>query len=266
MRRPSGGRVDRRDRRAHGRLVRVVTAYRSPWLETVGLRSRLREARVRWRAPGAARRVLPAIRDHLGAAPAATAYAFTLFVTWWTLRGVGPAVERRLILSASTNLYNMRHNPVQVLVASAFWTEGGFPWLTIAGFLVVMAAAERWLGTTRWILLFAAGHIGATLLTVTAIDHAIDRGLIPVRVATAADVGTSYGFTAVLTAMTFRFRGWVRLLWAGTILAVLAAALWLDPTFTDYGHLCAALIGLLVGALAVGFWTVLRRRERAEAA
>lgn len=231
---------------------------RSPWTQT----AELREIWSRLRRPGSPRRILPAIRAHLGAAPASTAYAFTLFVTWWTLRGVGDAVERRLIFSASTNLYNMRHNPVQVLVASAFWTEGGFPWTTIAGFLVVMAYAERWLGTARWILLFATGHIGATLLTVTAVSHAIDRGLIPLRVAVAADVGTSYGFSAVLAALAFRFRGAVRLMWAGSIIVALGMALWIEPTFTDYGHLCAAVIGLAAGATASLFW---RRLERTAA-
>ncbi|WP_040867822.1 rhomboid-like protein [Nocardia exalbida] len=232
---------------------------RSPWTQTADLRAELRDTWVWLRRPESPRRILPAIRGHLGAAPASTAYAFTLFVTWWTLRGVGDSVERRLIFSASTNLYNMRHNPVQVLVASAFWTEGGFPWATIAGFLVVMAYAERWLGTGRWILLFATGHIGATLLTVTGIDHAIDRGVIPLRVAVAADVGTSYGFSAVLAALAFRFRGRVRAVWAGTILVALGAALWVEPTFTDYGHLCAAVIGLAVGAIASLFWHRLER-------
>ncbi|MGY4101811.1 rhomboid-like protein [Nocardia sp. R16R-3T] len=215
-------------------------------------------------------RLLPELRQHLSGAPASTAYAFTLFVTWWTLRGVGDSVERRLIFSASTNLYNMQHNPIQVLVASAFWTQGQFPWVTIAEILVIMGFAERWLGTSRWILLFATGHIGATLLTVTTIDHGIDRHVIPVRVQYAADVGTSYGFTAVLAAMAFHFRGVVRVLWAGVIVAVLASALLIGPTFTDYGHMCAAVIGLAVGFVASTFWRRIERlraeRETASAA
>ncbi|MFR9750317.1 rhomboid-like protein [Nocardia sp. 004] len=227
---------------------------RSPWTQTIELRTELRGVRAWLRRPGLPRRILPALRAHLGAAPASTAYAFTVFVTWWTLRGVGESVERRLILSASTNLHNMRHNPVQVLVASAFWIEGGFPWATIASLLIIMAYAERWLGTTRWILLFATGHIGATLLTVTTIAHAIDHDLIPLRVAVAADVGTSYGFSAVLAALAFRLHGVARLVWAVTILLALGITLYLDPTFTDYGHLCAAAIGLAYGALATRFW------------
>ncbi len=40
------------------------------------------------------------------------------------------------------------------------------------------------------------------------------------------------------------------LLWAGSITVALGAALWIEPTFTDYGHLCAAVIGPAVGAAA----------------
>ncbi|MFD6162990.1 rhomboid-like protein [Nocardia sp. NPDC060256] len=238
----------------------------TPWTQTVDLVTELRAAWAWLRRPRLWRRVLPAIRAHLSAAPASTAYAFTLFVTWWTLRGLGDSTEHRLILSASTNLINMRHNPVQVLVASAFWTDGGFPWTTIGSFLIVMAAAERWLGTSRWILLFAAGHIGATLLTVTGISHAIDHGIIPFKVAHATDVGTSYGFTAVLAAMAFRFRGSTRLIWAVTLIVVLVAAAYSGPSFTDYGHLCAMVIGFLIAIVASTVWRWIDRATTRRAA
>ncbi|WP_194814298.1 rhomboid-like protein [Nocardia sp. XZ_19_385] len=240
--------------------------YHSPWTQTVDLWTEVRAAWAWLRRPRLLHRIYPALRRHLAHAPASTAYAFTLFVTWWTLRGLGPVEERRLILSASTNLYNMHHNPVQVLVASAFWTEGNFPWLVIAQFLIVMAYAERWLGTGRWILLFATGHIGASLLTVYGISRAIEHQLIPLRVAIAPDVGTSYGFSAVLAAMAFRFRGRVRLAWAALVLAVLIAACVSGRTFTDYGHLCAGLIGLLVGTIATTFWGRIEHRRTARAA
>ncbi|GAA5055401.1 rhomboid-like protein [Nocardia callitridis] len=242
------------------------TPYRSPWTQPVEFGAQLRAAWTGLRRPGLARRILPGLRAHLGAAPASTAYAFTLFVTWWTLRGVGNTVEHRLIFSASTNLHNMREQPVQVLVASAFWTEGGFPWAVIVGFLVVMAYAERWLGTLRWIMVFATGHIGASLLTVTAIAHAIDRGVIPVKVAVATDVGSSYGFSAVLAALSFRFVSPARWILAGAFLAVLVASLWIGPTFTDYGHLCAAGIGVVIGSCASLLWRWLEKNGHAEAA
>ncbi|WP_203236852.1 rhomboid-like protein [Nocardia panacis] len=237
------------------------TRLRTPWTRTTDLGAELHAALTWLRAPGLWRRVLPAIRAHLSAAPASTAYAFTLFITWWTLRGLGEAAQHRLILSASTNLYNMRHNPLQVLVASAFWTDGGFPWNTIVSFLIVMAAAERWLGTARWILVYSAGHIGATLLIITGISRAIDANLIPHRIGYASDVGTSYGFTAVLAVLAFRFTGAVRVAWVITLGVVLGLSAWEAPNFTNYGHICAAIIGLIVALVATTFWHFLDRAE-----
>ncbi|NNH71143.1 hypothetical protein HLB23_14920 [Nocardia uniformis] len=236
--------------------------YRSPWTRTVDLADEFRELRAWWGQPHKGGRAQRAFRDHLAAAPASVAYAFTLFVTWWTLRGASELVGHRLILSASTNLANMRRDPIQVLVASAFWVDGPFPWEFIVMFLVVMVAAERWLGTLRWIFVFAAGHIGATLITVTGIAYAVDRDLIPLRVVSASDVGPSYGISAVLAALAFRVRGRPRWLWVGLLVAVYSAALLDGRTFTDYGHLLALAIGFTVGAVAV-FGS--RRMERAVA-
>lgn len=191
-----------------------------------------------------------AVRHYFAQAPASLAYLFTLLVTWWTLRGANEQVGHRLILAVSTNLHNMRHDPIQVLVASAFWTDGGFPWTMVAGFLTFMVAAERWLGSGRWILLFAAGHIGATVITVTGIAYCIDHELLSVRVAVAADVGASYGFYAVVAAMAFRFTGRTRALWLAILAGWLVLAAWRNQTFTDYGHLTAMLIGITCAGVA----------------
>ncbi|MFI6866705.1 rhomboid-like protein [Nocardia sp. NPDC050406] len=234
--------------------------YHSPWTRTVGLDDELRHLRDWWRHPHRFARARRALRDHLAGAPASVAYAFTLFVTWWTLRGASELTGDRLIFSASTNLANMRRDPIQVLVASAFWVDGPFPWEFIIVFLVVMAAAERWLGTLRWIFVFASGHIGATLITVTGIAHAVDRHVIPLRVAVASDVGPSYGISAVLAALTFRLRGWPRWAWLALLVLIYGAAMVDGRTFTDYGHVLALLIGLMIGAVA-SFGS--RRIERA---
>lgn len=231
--------------------VTALIHYRSPWTRTIDLGAIRRELRDWWHSPGRTLRALCAARDQLGAAPASCAYAFTLFVTWWTLRGISDVAGHRLILSLSTNLHNMRREPVQVLVASAFWTEGGFPWGTMLGFLIVMAFAERWLGTVRWILVFASGHVGATLIIVTGIAYAVQHQLIPVKVIHAADVGTSYGFSAVLAALAFHLPGLARIVWAVCLLGWYVLDVWRARTFTDYGHLAAVLIGLAVGTLAL---------------
>ncbi|MBY8860798.1 hypothetical protein K7711_30290 [Nocardia sp. CA2R105] len=233
--------------------------YRSPWTRTVDVGAVRGALRGWWHSPGRTLRALRAARHHLGAAPASCAYAFTLFVTWWTLRGISDVAGHRLILSLSTNLVNMRREPVQVLVASAFWTEGGFPWGTMLGFLVVMAYAERWLGTVRWVLVFASGHVGATLIVVTGISYAVQHHLIPLKVVHAADVGTSYGFSAVLAALAFHLPGLARIVWAVCLLGWYALGVWRGRTFTDYGHLTAILIGFAAGGIAL---LISRRLER----
>ncbi|MFJ4649819.1 rhomboid-like protein [Nocardia sp. NPDC088792] len=226
--------------------------YQPPWLRTVDLVGELRSLGGWLQQPNRVGRAVQAYRDLLAAAPASIAYAFTLFVTWWTLRGASNIVGKRLILSASTNLRNMQKEPIQVLVASAFWTDSaGFPWGDILILITVMALAEYWLGSLRWILAVAIGHVGATLITVLGIAHKLDRHLIPTKVAFTSDVGPSYGISAMLAVLTFRLRGWPRLLWAAGLLIWYARGVWKGRTFTDYGHFFAVLIGFTVGAIAV---------------
>ncbi|WP_405492629.1 rhomboid-like protein [Nocardia sp. NBC_00511] len=243
--------------------------YQPPWLRTVDLRAELRGFGDWWRQPHRSRRAIGAYRDLLAGTPACIAYAFTLFVTWWTLRGANDLVGRRLIFSASTNLRNMQRDPIQVLVASAFWTDGGFPWGDILVLITLMALAERWLGSLRWILVVALGHVGATLITVVGIAHKLDKQLIPTRVAFASDVGPSYGISAMLAVLAFRLRGPARWLWGLGVLAWYAYGVWNGRTFTDYGHFFAVLIGFTVGAIAVALshrLVTVRARSAARAA
>lgn len=186
------------------------------------------------------------------AAPASLIYLFTLAVTTWTLSGVDPQVARRLLISQSTNLDNMVHEPFRVLVASAFWVEGASSYGLVAlAFLVVMIPAERWLGTRRWIAAFAGGHVGATLVTVTGIAVGLSRGWLGRGVARASDVGVSYGFVAVAGLLSYRFRDRrVRATWVAAFLVGLGVMVGLRGTFTDYGHLAAFCLGLAMRRLA----------------
>lgn len=179
-------------------------------------------------------------------APASLVFLFTLFVTWWSLQGTDHRTLHKLVVSASTNLHNMSRDPFQVLLVSAFWQDGtSFPWMTVAEFLLVMVAAERWLGSGRWVLTFVAGHGGATLITVVGVAWALNHDLLPAKLAGTVDVGASYGFWAVTALFTFRFtrRAW-RWWSVSVIVGFLAVMAWHGQTFTDYGHLAAVLIGL----------------------
>lgn len=155
-----------------------------------------------------------------------------------------------LIATASTNLHNMRSHPLDVLVVSAFWLSSTWLfWPMVLLVLVVMAPLERRMGTGRTVAVFAAGHVGATLLTVSGIALGVGHGWLPTRVAYAVDVGPSYGLAALASRFILVLcRPGVR----GPLLALLAGSLvglvWAVPGFTSVGHLVAAGLGAGIAA------------------
>jgi hypothetical protein len=190
------------------------------------------------------RTVTARARGSAAGAPATLLLLFAFTVTWWTLRGADSSTVDALLVSASTNLDNLTRDPVQVLVASAFWSDStSFPWTVVAEFLLVLVAAERWLGSLRWTAAFIAGHVGATLIVAAGLSWAVQHELLPDTLAGTVDVGTSYGFWAVAALLTYRFAGWQRVIWAATVITILSVTAWQQHTFTDVGHLTAMAIG-----------------------
>jgi hypothetical protein len=183
-------------------------------------------------------------------------YVAALLATTATMIGRNSNAVHWLVTSASTNVHNMTRNPAHVLVVSAFWVNST-PWIWPMAVLivVVMAPAERLLGTGTALLVFAAGHIGATTLTVVAIAIGVGQGLLPRSMAFALDVGPSYGLAALAGVLVTRLpRGRIRRAGAVALLGGLVAALVLGGDFTDTGHLIAAVIGMALApaALRVG--------------
>ena len=183
-------------------------------------------------------------RAYARSAPGTYVYLFVLLITAWVLQTSSTQVARKLVLERSTNLHHLATDPVRVLVSSAFWVSAAWevlPWAVL--FTLVLAPAERWLGTRRWAAVFAAGHIGATLLTAAGLWVAIRADAVDESVSRSADVGVSYGFLAVAAMLLYRLpRRW-RLPY-GVVLAVyIVAALFIRGTFTDAGHLLALAIG-----------------------
>lgn len=186
-------------------------------------------------------------------APATTLYLFSLLVTSLVVRTSSTRLVSRLLRQDSTNLFNMGHHPGKVLVVSAFLIERGsvVPWLV--GFALVLAPAERWVGSARWLVLFAVGHVGATLITLAGIWHITHGGRTDMTLVHNIDVGISYGFYAVAAALCYRFPQKWRLLYVGALLTDSAIVAVATREFTDAGHLCAVLLGLLA-------WPVVRGR------
>ena len=64
-------------------------------------------------------------------------------------------------------------------------------------FTLVMVPVERWIGTYRWLAVFAAGHIGATIATTVGIWLQVRSGTGASNLVYPIDVGVSYGLFAV---------------------------------------------------------------------
>jgi hypothetical protein len=179
-------------------------------------------------------------------APATYVYLFTLCVTTWVLQTASAGVARRLLLEQSTNLERLEQEPVRVLVASAFWLSESWQLLAWAAlFTLVLAPAERWLGSRRWILTFAAGHVGATLVTAGLLWLAIHDRFVEARLGRAQDVGASYGFFAVAAAFTFALRGRRRVAYTAALWAAIGAGALVTEGLTTFGHAAAAGLGYL---------------------
>jgi len=193
------------------------------------------------------RRVGHAIRT----APATSAYVCVLAVTTLVLQTSSPRIANRLLLAQSTNLHHLARDPIRVLVGSAFWLTGGWQLLEWAAlFALVLAPVERRLGSGRTTLVFAAGHVGATLLTAAGLWVALRFDAVVRCIVNARDVGASYGFIAVAALMTVLLDRRLRVVYASGIAAYIVWSLVSTHTFTDVGHLLAALLGLACLPLA----------------
>lgn len=196
---------------------------------------------------------------YVTSAPATFIYLALLGVTTWVLLGMPDLPRRLFIENQSTNLRELATNPLRVLVRSAFLvTNSELAWW-IALFAMLLAPAERWLGSARAIAVFVVGHVGATL--IAAVDvwvHITYRGA-PESLMRVQDTGASYGFAALAALSIYRLRG-VSRVGLGVVLAAVVGYGAIEGTgFTARGHAVAVLIGLSLVAVARS--PVVRARE-----
>lgn len=205
--------------------------------------ARRRRLPVALRVAGAWARVRPTVVDYVKASPATFTYLMILSVTTMVMLSSSNQVVTLLLEEHSTNLHQLFNSPLRALALSAFWAPNYEFLVWAILFALVLAPAERWLGTRRWAVVFISGHVFATLGVAWGLWFAIRRGWASQHLENAIDVGVSYGFAALAAVFTFRFpRKW-RWWWAGTLTAVAIVALLVGRTFTDSGHLLAVVIG-----------------------
>ena len=202
------------------------------------------EQRVRYGWGGGLRRVAAGV----GGLRLAPLYTAGVVATGRFLQGTLTApVRDRVVLANSTNVLNLEHGRIWTLVTSAFVTDGPISLVAVGQLLCLTVLGElRW-GWRRLGQVLLAGNVVADCLVYALLRIGLAQGWLSVGVASAVDVGPSYGLHAVIGALATSLPGRGRRL--VVLLAVLIVVLPLthQPTFTDVGHLLSTGVGLLLG-------------------
>lgn len=166
-----------------------------------------------------------------------------LLVTSTIARQLSPAALTEVLGDRSTNLHHLAEDPIRVLIVSALWLAGGSWIWYFALYNLFHVAAERWLGTARWLGVCVLAHVGATYLSEGLLYLAIRHGDAPASAVNTLDVGVSYALAGVVAVLVYRIPAPWRFAYAGVVVIVYAIPLFGALTFTDVGHFSAVLIG-----------------------
>jgi hypothetical protein len=164
---------------------------------------------------------------------------------------------------ASTNVHNLRLDPVGSLAASAFVAQGA-PAAWPALIALAMFGACRVLGNWRTALVCAAGHVIGTLVSEGIVGYRVSRGLLPASARHIVDVGPSYVVvSAVVIALLYG--PWLARAAAALDLAVLVFAgdIFGGLSRLDVaavGHVTAMTVAAIGGSLLA--WQARGRRRR----
>ena len=141
---------------------------------------------------------MPNLPACLGRHAVAWAYLVGFVTADIVLRFLSPAGRSTVQQWASTNVVNLRHDPLGSLVVSAFVSTGDYlAW----PFLIAMAmfGANRALGNWRTVVVCGAGHVLGTLASEGILAYRIAHGLLPESDSRIIDVGPSYIAVAAIT-------------------------------------------------------------------
>ncbi|QGF24705.1 rhomboid-like protein [Raineyella fluvialis] len=224
-------------------------------LIVVGVLGRLGQRR-RWRwSVGLVEqwhRLRPPVWTWVRTAPLTYSYLGLLAFTTWLLVRTDTGLRTAFLAAQSTNLHELSINPIPVLLRSVFYVTPLEFAMWVVAFTVVLAPLERWIGVKRWLIVFWAGHIGATLVTAVAVAWGVGVGRLPTDVAFVVDVGASYGFAALLGLAGYWFGGRTQWLWAAVLTLIWMMIFVLAPQTTNAGHLVAFLLGVAMRPLVRG--------------
>lgn len=159
-------------------------------------------------------------------------------------------VQEQIVLHSSTNISNLHHSPIYVLVVSAFVVPSITGLWVLVPLVVLFGAAQRWLGRIPAFVVAAIGHVLATLFVAVLIAAGITHGRLAASAAHDPDVGVSYAVATIaaflVAVVPLRFRA----PYLATLVIVYAVPMVFAPTFTDVGHLTSVLLGLGLAVIA----------------
>lgn len=183
------------------------------------------------------------------------------FVATEIILGLGSPADRSAVRQwASTNVVNLRHDPLGSLVVSALVPTADYvAW----PFLIAMAVfgANHVLGNWRTAVVCGSGHVLGTLVSEGIVAYRIGHGLLPESASRIIDVGPSYVVVAAI-AVAVPYGPWPARIAAAVdfLLLVIVGGIFSGLTTLDVaavGHTTSLVVALVLGGVLV--W---RRRRR----
>jgi hypothetical protein len=170
---------------------------------------------------------------------------------------LSPHAQAVLVGWSSTNVDNLRTDPIGSLAASAFIP--GHPAIGWVGpIIVALFTANKLLGNAGTALLTGAGQVIGTLVSEGIVAARVADGSLPRSAQLIIDVGPSYVVVCALAA-TMLYATWLYATAAGLIFAGMVGDLFGGLSHLDVsavGHLTALATGIVLGGL------LLRRARR----
>jgi rhomboid family protein len=181
----------------------------------------------------------------------AVAYALIVLVVALVIHTQPRAeVRERLVLESSTNLANLRDDPIFVLIVSAFVVSSISGLWILAPLVVAFGAVQRWLGRIPTVVVAVIGHVGGTLFVAVLLATGLAHGRLGRSILHVPDVGVSYALAAVVGLLAAVVpRRWLVPYVVGLLL-YFSGPLAMRPTYTDAGHTTALALGFGLAVLA----------------
>jgi hypothetical protein len=177
-------------------------------------------------------------------APLTYSWLVLLLVTTIIQHSIPAQRLHALLQKESTNLHHLASDPIRVLIQSLLWIDGRYWWPYLVVFTLFLAAAERWLGHLRWLVVGLVSHVGATYLSEGYLYWRIQEAVSSPRLIDARDIGVSYFVVGIVGVLTYRIPARWRWIYLVGALVVFGVSLAVKRDFTQLGHFSALLIGL----------------------